>query len=1368
MAGKTTTKTKTKTGTSSIRPPSRSTRANPVTEDDVQGPGDPALPPENHNEEQAPGAELHTHGEAEDTPPPPLNPTQGSTETVTSTNQPAPETTPADDGSETPRGGTEEPPIAPEVEPLARFQRELSAIVDEADGLFHGLDTQITGCFEAVDKANSYMGRVRREVDTAQRRAEGARIGLNVAVDQFTTRVRRLRAQTGHANDQAPPSGTQDEAPAPPQSPPIGDEDYVGPPRREPSPQPVPTNDRLEQLFEPRRAGESANAYEQHLNGQRQWLAAHPFFRERRRTASPPPGTRSTRSGADVTTAGGGGGPPDGDDDSPDPRRANRLPPRRDMPPHLPRNRGGHGRGRGGGPPGGGPPDDGGDSPGDEDDRTSTDDDRTDRDEPGRADPPLRRPERRHFTRSPSYMPERRGWDHAPAAARARVNEYNPEFDDAFMRESLRAYRALIRDKLGEQLPENTALKNIKNLPVPDKYEGEADAELFEGWLKGLIRWLRIMRLGGRALDEERTQILGQYLKGKAAEWYNDTIDTAMVHGPRWTFSEAVCALFERFLHHVNAGGAADKFYDVKYTKDKGIHGLWDELVKHAQRMPQPPDDYTFARKFVESLPSEVAVPLFRSKNVTVEGTALRTLYHLAVIQEHNNKQADHYRSKLSTLRPQAGSSSSTARPADRRTVPSATRAAGGLASAAPPSGRFVRIMTRAEYDAQRARPTAKTEHSKDAATSIVGRDNTRPAGTTTFNASRPANVRRPNTGTRGGPATKRGCFNCGEVGHFSKDCPHPPQDQFRAARVVPAPGDQPADLSTAETADASNDISTTADAIAPVPSAVLEEEYYDALDGSQYDSDGDAVILDDYVAEDEEMILFGAMRVVEDSSEEPGETTAGDQSGDFATSGMSAVAWELSMLRAHLHAPPGTPYYVDNINVRQLLQRLLTEHVPLNTTSSSNHTAPPSATPDTPPAVYAHDWRGVAQGSWPLPLGTPEDGRDREELMAQAQKLREMALQQHNDVLTLHRELVWTRNEHLNALYHFRAQGDRHLALHRAVTELVSGPVSDYQREEMQHALTTQYEPRPMGGFLPRAQDRFAAQNALFEDMAVDSDSEPDYIDDPTPRRAAEALTDSEPGSSRFPQSDERDTRGADSDEDYSDLPPLEEISDSDDEHSDLLSSDEIADTPSVDPPLCLCAMTAVTKSVGHIEPKAEPVTRAAVRRPTTGRRPVQLQAQRTCLTAYVTINGLAALVLLDSGSTTDSLSPDFARVARAPILELENPAVLQLGCVGSRSRISHGTTVPVMWGAFTHDVYFDIVNLDRYDAVLGTPFMRQFGVCLDFGANTIRMGAESFAALAPREEEAAASRKRPAPVRRAAGLPTPVTKSSSGTPSI
>ena len=157
--------------------------------------------------------------------------------------------------------------------------------------------------------------------------------------------------------------------------------------------------------------------------------------------------------------------------------------------------------------------------------------------------------------------------------------------------------------------------------------------------------------------------------------------------------------------------------------------------------------------------------------------------------------------------------------------------------------------------------------------------------------------------------------------------------------------------------------------------------------------------------------------------------------------------------------------------------------------------------------------------------------------------------------------------------------------------------------------------------------------------------------------------------------------------------------------------------------------------------------MTRATVHRPLTGRRPTFDQASCACITAYITINGLAALVLLDSGSTTDSLSPDFAHVTCIPVVELENPAILQLGCVGSRSRISHGTTMPVMWGHFTGNVYFDIVNLDCYDTVLGTPFMRKFGVCLDFKVNAVHMGSQVIPALPPKEEEAAASRKQALP---------------------
>ena len=60
----------------------------------------------------------------------------------------------------------------------------------------------------------------------------------------------------------------------------------------------------------------------------------------------------------------------------------------------------------------------------------------------------------------------------------------------------------------------------------------------------------------------------------------------------------------------------------------------------------------------------------------------------------------------------------------------------------------------------------------------------------------------------------------------------------------------------------------------------------------------------------------------------------------------------------------------------------------------------------------------------------------------------------------------------------------------------------------------------------------------------------------------------------------------------------------------------------------------------------------------------PEQEDGEDLCFTGYVTINGVKAYTLFDSGSTTDAISPDFARVSNVPILRLEKPATLQLGC--------------------------------------------------------------------------------------------------------
>ncbi|KAF9257677.1 hypothetical protein L218DRAFT_808467, partial [Marasmius fiardii PR-910] len=121
-------------------------------------------------------------------------------------------------------------------------------------------------------------------------------------------------------------------------------------------------------------------------------------------------------------------------------------------------------------------------------------------------------------------------------------------------------------------------------------------------------------------------------------------------------------------------------------------------------------------------------------------------------------------------------------------------------------------------------------------------------------------------------------------------------------------------------------------------------------------------------------------------------------------------------------------------------------------------------------------------------------------------------------------------------------------------------------------------------------------------------------------------------------------------------------------------------------------------------------------------------------CLTAFLTINGFKAFVLFDSGSMADAISPDFARVAKLPIFQLENPVTLQLGTKGSRSRISFGCSTSyslVPDSSLSEPEYFDIANIDRYDAVIGTVFMRRHAISLHFSDDTVKVNGKSIPTL-------------------------------------
>ena len=93
-----------------------------------------------------------------------------------------------------------------------------------------------------------------------------------------------------------------------------------------------------------------------------------------------------------------------------------------------------------------------------------------------------------------------------------------------------------------------------------------------------------------------------------------------------------------------------------------------------------------------------------------------------------------------------------------------------------------------------------------------------------------------------------------------------------------------------------------------------------------------------------------------------------------------------------------------------------------------------------------------------------------------------------------------------------------------------------------------------------------------------------------------------------------------------------------------------------------------------------------------------------------------MKAHCLLDSRSEGVLLSPEFMRATGIKTFALEKPIALQLACISSQSMINYRTHVTIKIGRKVVEEYFDIANVEHYDMILGTPFLRKMGIVLDF----------------------------------------------------
>ena len=85
--------------------------------------------------------------------------------------------------------------------------------------------------------------------------------------------------------------------------------------------------------------------------------------------------------------------------------------------------------------------------------------------------------------------------------------------------------------------------------------------------------------------------------------------------------------------------------------------------------------------------------------------------------------------------------------------------------------------------------------------------------------------------------------------------------------------------------------------------------------------------------------------------------------------------------------------------------------------------------------------------------------------------------------------------------------------------------------------------------------------------------------------------------------------------------------------------------------------------------------------------------------------------------------LSPNFIRAAKIKPFPLDKPIGIQLAVTGSKSVINYGANATIKYKGRELKEYFDILNINYYYAILGTPFLRKHEVIIDFMNNCLRL---------------------------------------------
>jgi hypothetical protein len=114
-----------------------------------------------------------------------------------------------------------------------------------------------------------------------------------------------------------------------------------------------------------------------------------------------------------------------------------------------------------------------------------------------------------------------------------------------------------------------------------------------------------------------------------------------------WTFEDALCALYDRFILPTMMHEARAGLKQARYNSSTGVQAFYDALIDYVQQMMTHPDDYTLIEKFLEGIPDDMRKDLLLHEGLAPDTHTLRDFVDHAVNYEMRTKTHTYYNRNL-------------------------------------------------------------------------------------------------------------------------------------------------------------------------------------------------------------------------------------------------------------------------------------------------------------------------------------------------------------------------------------------------------------------------------------------------------------------------------------------------------------------------------------------------------------------------------------------------------------------------------------------------------------------------------------------------------------------------------------------------